>query len=167
MLFSARTAPRRRLPCTDNTAECSLRPGSLFSGLPILSGYVMVPVQFLYRDHNFLTQITDTFMDFAICASVMPPFLFFLIILFTFDSSSFFITQIWLLHHMPLTFCTMLPSSFLLCAPSQPWQVPPTVYWAPYTIFWTITNRHKYSAVQYAFTVLHDAAIFIFTLRPK
>ena len=94
MLFSARTAPLRGLPCTDNTAECSLRPGRPFFGLPILSGYVMVPVQFLYRDHNFLTQIADMFMDFAICASVMPPFLFFLIILFTFDSSSFFITQI-------------------------------------------------------------------------
>ena len=89
MLFSARTAPLRRLPCTDNTAECSLRPGRLFSGLPILSGYVMVPVQFLYRDHNFLTQITDTFMDSAICALVILPSLFFLIIQFTFDSSNF------------------------------------------------------------------------------
>ena len=82
MLFSTRTAPLRRLPCVDNTAECSLRPDRPFSGLPILSGYVMVPRQFLYRNHSFLTKITGTFMDFAICASVMPPFLFFLTIQF-------------------------------------------------------------------------------------
>ena len=42
----------------------------------------MVPVRFTYRNYSFLTQIADTFMDFAICASVMPPFLFFLTIQF-------------------------------------------------------------------------------------
>ena len=42
----------------------------------------MVHVRFTYRNHSFLTRITGTFMDFAICTSVMPPFLFFLTIQF-------------------------------------------------------------------------------------
>ncbi len=62
---------------TERTAECSLRPGMPFWGLPIRAGCDMsCTVPDLCRAHSFCTQRTETFMDSAIWAFVMSPFCF-------------------------------------------------------------------------------------------
>ena len=106
----------------------------------------MVHVRFTYRNHNFLTQITDTFMDFAICASVMPPFLFFLTIQFTFDSSSFLVTQI---RCCPICLyrsarCSNLRTFIPTLHPKSVMMCPSHGTWCGYTTFWTMdfNNLH-------------------------